>query len=103
MTFVPRQALRARYLSTFPRKIAEIEDALALAARRGEPGLDALRMAAHRLAGSGASYGWPEITEAARRLERAVDAGAYDEAATGLCSVLRAIHEQHAAKEGPAS
>ncbi len=64
--------LKQRYTSTFPTKLAELEEAKALldnGDRQG--GLEKLRHHAHKLAGSGASYGFLDLSAQARKLERA--------------------------------
>lgn len=63
------------------------------AARASLPAADArasLEHVAHQLRGSGASYGFPEITECAKRLEQAAP-GEHSEHATALLSVLRPL------------
>jgi HPt (histidine-containing phosphotransfer) domain-containing protein len=62
--------LRREYLSEAPARLAELRTDLA-AAQAGEAGaLVSLRTRFHRLAGSGGSYGFPEISESARAAER---------------------------------
>lgn len=66
------QALKQRYQASFPDKLADL-----LAARQllesgdGQKGLQQLRHHGHKLAGSGASYGFPELSAQARKLEYA--------------------------------
>jgi serine phosphatase RsbU (regulator of sigma subunit) len=64
--------LRAQYTQQLPQRALEVEDAWRRAQCEGAPGLVDLRMLAHRLAGSGASYGFPEVSTSARVLESAV-------------------------------
>ena len=61
--------LQREYLAELPAQIAEIRDAIG-AFREGHDGADdALRARFHRLAGSGGSYGFPEISSVAREME----------------------------------
>ncbi len=58
--------LRREYVSEAPARLVELRKDLA-AARAGEPDAQAsLKSRFHKLAGSGGSYGFPAITEAAR-------------------------------------
>lgn len=78
--------LRREYLAEADTRIAELR-AEVDAIRAGDPAaLASLRTRVHRLAGSGGSYGFPEISGAARELERwlAREAGAPPELADGL-------------------
>lgn len=60
------EQLRREYLSEAPALLVELRKDLA-AARAGEPDAQAsLKSRFHKLAGSGGSYGFPAITEAAR-------------------------------------
>lgn len=61
--------LKKTYAASFPAKRAEIDAALQLAGT-GE-GVAQLRHLAHKLAGSGASYGFAELSSLSRRLESA--------------------------------
>ncbi|HXE57280.1 MAG TPA: Hpt domain-containing protein, partial [Gemmatimonadales bacterium] len=64
--------LRAEYLAEAGARLAELRRDLAAYAA-GEPGAaDSLKTRLHRLAGSGGSYGFPEISRIARDLERRV-------------------------------
>jgi HPt (histidine-containing phosphotransfer) domain-containing protein len=63
------EALRRDYLAEGPLRVAELRQDLA-ALRAGEPGAGAsLRARFHRLAGSGGSYGFPEISAISREAE----------------------------------
>ena len=58
--------LRIEYLKDAPQRVAELRSLLA-GAERGEGGaLDELRRALHKLAGSGGSYGYPELSARSR-------------------------------------
>ncbi|HVS70775.1 MAG TPA: ATP-binding protein [Phycisphaerae bacterium] len=62
--------LTAKFLESLPEKIQAMQASL-------EAGrLDELAAHAHRLAGAGGSYGFPAVTEAARRVESAAQGGA---------------------------
>ncbi len=61
--------LQQEYLTELPKLLAELRSD-ADAFRKGEQVVPALRTGFHRLAGSGGSYGFPEISEIARAAER---------------------------------
>jgi HPt (histidine-containing phosphotransfer) domain-containing protein len=63
--------LKAEYREHLPQAVASLEEALELHRRVPEEGAAAVRRLAHQLAGSGGSYGFPEITARAREAERA--------------------------------
>lgn len=62
--------LRARFAERSARECDEIDAAL----RADPPDLAAAATLAHRIAGSGGTLGWPDISAAAIRLEDACDA-----------------------------
>ena len=67
--------LQREYLAELPVRLEELE-ADATRFEAGDPDATAsLRTHLHRLAGSGGSYGFPDISTAARELERWVAAG----------------------------
>ena len=69
------QHLRERYIKSIPAKLAELTSAWDLVRDENwtkEP-MTALKRHVHRLAGSGSSYGLPEITKAAKKLENSLD------------------------------
>ncbi len=76
------EELQAYYRRSLQDRIVELEEA-------GEA-LDAVRRIAHRLKGTGASYGFPEITRAAERVLRSPDAGLAQSTAA-MVEVLRAV------------
>jgi HPt (histidine-containing phosphotransfer) domain-containing protein len=95
--------LQREYLDELPRSLAELRAAL-VAFRRGEDTLPALKTGLHRLAGSGGSYGFPEISEIARAAEhfvmtgpRPAEAGRLEEAVHRLESVLTLSRARFAA------
>lgn len=49
--------------------------------------LDALRVAAHQLKGSGGGYGYPVLTEEAAKLESLAKSGAVDDCASKLAEL----------------
>jgi HPt (histidine-containing phosphotransfer) domain-containing protein len=74
------EELRRYFAGRLPARIAEIEAALAAARAAGWTG-DPLRTAhrlAHSLKGAGTTFGFPEVSELARRLEEVL-AGAVGE------------------------
>ena len=64
--------LQESYTKQLPAKLAQVEQAFRK--HQDEDALRTLRFLAHGLAGSGATFGYPELSEAARRLEVLVDA-----------------------------
>ena len=69
--------LRERYRQRIAEQLPQLRElATALAADPQAPELAQLREVAHRLKGSGATYGFPAISAAAGRLEEAIDDGA---------------------------
>lgn len=63
--------LREGYAKQLPAKLAQVEQALRKCQDAGE--LQSLRFLAHGLAGSGATFGYPDVSAVARRLEAMVD------------------------------
>lgn len=68
------RALQRDYATRLPQRIAELEERFGTLGALWTP-TEAieLRRLAHNLAGSGAAYGQPEISTAARRMEQALD------------------------------
>ena len=64
--------LRAEYLYEAPERIRELSSALGRLRAGDASAFDDLERYYHRLAGSGGSYGFPDITERGRAAERAV-------------------------------
>ncbi len=83
--------LRERYRRSLPDKRQQLE-LLRDRLRQGEPCGDEIRGLAHRYAGSGASYGWPEISDAAAKVELAGD----DELAPTLDALIVVFSEADA-------
>jgi two-component system cell cycle response regulator len=63
--------LKTWYRERLPARIAALEAARAELDRPGTEALGSIRRIAHLLHGSGGTYGFPEITESARRVEEA--------------------------------
>jgi chemotaxis protein histidine kinase CheA len=62
-------ALRRDYLAEAGQRVAELQDLHARLAGGERGALDGLRRAFHRLAGSGGSYGFPEVSRVSREGE----------------------------------
>lgn len=91
------EELKAQYHLSLAEKIRHIK-ALLQDMREGKPdAIDQLRIVAHSLHGSGTTFGFPEITEAARKVEHAVD----DEVLAQLSALIRVLLEVSA--RGPAA
>ena len=100
--------LQREYLRELPAALAELRRTVE-AFRRGETVIPALKTGFHRLAGSGGSYGFPEISEIARAAEQAValtppaEAHKLDDAIRRLESALTVARAQLAAGTGSAA
>ena len=72
LTFLERQ--RADYQRALPERLAQIEELWhqVLTGASAVPALATLERCAHSLAGSGATFGFSGVGDAARELERAV-------------------------------
>jgi HPt (histidine-containing phosphotransfer) domain-containing protein len=81
--------LQREYLEEVPKAFAELR-ALIESFRRGDPVLPALRIGFHRLAGSGGSYGFPEISQIARAAEQLASSASPDQA-VGLEEAVRQL------------
>ncbi|GAB4261271.1 MAG: hypothetical protein Kow0092_10690 [Deferrisomatales bacterium] len=88
------QAARAHYLSDVRRAV----EALGRQVAQGDL-LEAGRVA-HTLKGSGGTYGFPEITEAAGRLDRACRAGDRAEAAVAVQELQRTVGRLPGGEDG---
>jgi chemotaxis protein histidine kinase CheA len=64
--------LRAEYLNEAPERVRELSAALGRLRAGDGLGLEDLERFFHRLAGSGGSYGFPQITERSREAEHTV-------------------------------
>ena len=69
------EKIRKRYVDSLPERLEELESAFNTADASAETsqangGLRELVQLSHKLAGSGASFGFPLISEAARDLEK---------------------------------
>ena len=63
--------LRADYLAAAPQRLAELWTAYARVQTGETQSLDTLRTLMHRLAGTGGSYGLPDVTDRARAGDQA--------------------------------
>ena len=95
--------LQREYLDELPKLFAELRSDIE-SFRQGQAVLPALRTGFHRLAGSGGSYGFPEISEIARTAERFVtseppvtEVGKLDDAVKRLEAVLTVARARFAA------
>lgn len=103
------KGLRREYLAEAPARVAEIRALLVTALAGDRAALDLLRRALHKLAGSGGSYGFAEVSAASRGGEqvarRLLDSGAALAAADGAAladavdAVDRAFAQARAAAE----
>lgn len=64
--------LRLEYLQDAPLRVSELWALLERVERGENRALDELRRALHKLAGSGGSYGFPDISDASRAGEQGV-------------------------------
>jgi HPt (histidine-containing phosphotransfer) domain-containing protein len=82
-------ALVKTFASDAPKRAQSLDDFLT----GGQ--VEELRRLAHQLKGAGGGYGFPQITDAAARLEEAIKEGAAEsivkERTSMLCEVLRAV------------
>lgn len=82
------EALRRRYIDSFPGKSAALDAAIdALSAENTET-LQALRLLAHKLAGSAGMYGFDDLGHLAREVVQSIDAGAGIPIVSGLARNL---------------
>lgn len=107
--------LRREYLRDSDQRVDELRRLRARLAAEQPAALAALRQAFHRLAGSGGSYGFPDVSSLSREGERlvaghessagilsAVDTGAIDRCIEGVADAFRAAKRSLAADEaGP--
>jgi HPt (histidine-containing phosphotransfer) domain-containing protein len=66
------QQLRREYAASLPERLAELQSDLASCREGTEASLASLRVRLHRLAGSGGSYGFLNLSAIAREAERAI-------------------------------
>jgi diguanylate cyclase (GGDEF)-like protein len=84
------------YAKQLPSKLAQLDQAFSQ--RHDQDGLRNLRFLAHGLAGSGASFGYPELSKVARQLEIKLDAilesgrGLSDEESEAVADLLGTIY-----------
>lgn len=85
------EALRRRYIDSFPGKCAAFEAVIGQMAAAGADAVGAvakLRDLAHKLAGSAGMYGFDDLGNLAREVVHAVDAGASPQILGGLAQTL---------------
>lgn len=82
--------LQREYLEEVPKAFAELR-ALIESLRNGDPVLPALKIGFHRLAGSGGSYGFPEISQIARAAEQLASSESSPDQAVGLEEAVRQL------------
>lgn len=82
--------LRRRYIESFPDKSAAIEAAVDDLRKDGSEALQALRLLAHKLAGSAGMYGFEDIGHLAREIVHSIDAGVSPSVLGGLSKGLAA-------------
>ena len=100
--------LRAGYARRLPGKIQRIIDLLESSREGDEGDLDLARVETHKLKGSAGSYGFPEITDAARRIEAMLvnyqsvpeKGGELDEELRALSVLARAANPEAAGTRG---
>jgi HPt (histidine-containing phosphotransfer) domain-containing protein len=78
------EALRRRYIDSFPGKRAALEAAIGNLGNPDDEAAQVLRQLAHKLAGSAGMYGFDDIGHLAREVVHAIDAGAGASILTGL-------------------
>jgi diguanylate cyclase (GGDEF)-like protein len=90
--------LQREYLSELPDRLAEIRADVGAFRAGSDEAAGSLKMRFHRLAGSGGSYGFPEISQIAREQEqwiatgpRSTDSGRLDEALEQLAAAHRRL------------
>ncbi len=81
--------LRRRYFDSLPDKLTTLESLRARLEVGDEAALESLQAFAHRIGGTGGSYGWLKISEAGTRLELADDSQRTD-ALEGLVDAIQA-------------
>ena len=65
-------ALRLEYLASMPERLQELRSDIA-ALQSGQPGMDtSIKVRLHRLAGSGGSYGFTQLSSIAREAEHRI-------------------------------
>lgn len=97
------QGLRREYITESAERLAELREGAAEVSGGGEGAAASLAGRFHRLAGSGGSYGFPQVSEIARRMERRLKAGvtsgdlpAAGEVEAGIEELARAFEEAKA-------
>ncbi len=85
------EALRREYLTSLPARLDELRSDVA-ALRSGQPEAGtALKIRLHRLAGSGGSYGFAQMSSLARQAERWLATNASSQNAEPLEAILNQL------------
>jgi HPt (histidine-containing phosphotransfer) domain-containing protein len=84
------EVLRSEYLGEAPARLAELRADLAALAAGVPDAAKSLKARLHRLAGSGGSYGFPDVSVRSREAERCL-ADHPDPDAAGLARLAEAI------------
>jgi diguanylate cyclase (GGDEF)-like protein len=87
--------LRTWYRECLPRRIAALEEVKGQLENRTLDSIEAVRRIAHSLRGSGATYGFPEISDSARRLEEAGEGGLLG----GVDALIRTLGSVYASSQ----
>lgn len=103
------KALRVEYLNEAPRHLASLREPMERLEHGDAGALDEVRRALHKLAGSGGSYGFPEISTRGRagelEAQRLLAAGAPPSATdvATLRTMIESVAEAFAAAGGSAA
>ena len=84
--------LRAEFRAQLPDKLASIEAAYETLCAQENPSFDAIRYLFHNLTGAGGTFGYPQITELARRIQQPLQRGEIPTAAE-MRSSLEAMRQ----------
>jgi diguanylate cyclase (GGDEF)-like protein len=89
------QGLQREYLSELPDRLEEIRVDIAAFRAGSDEAAGSLKMRFHRLAGSGGSYGFPEISQIARAQEQWIATGVAGSDSGGLDEALEQLAATH--------
>ncbi len=95
------KVLRTEYLEASPTRVAELWSALARVQNGDTAAVGALGTLAHRLAGSAGSYGFQEVSIAARELDQRCRAGVDAKGLAHLPGLVQAISDEFAKASAP--
>ena len=91
--------LRRQYIESLPERLGQLRGLVTELRGGNDAAADGIRRLAHSLHGSGATFGLPAISEAARRVEQAAPAELPKQLAP-LLNVLKAVIEEAADASG---